>query len=146
MKINSVSAARVLISVIALLTLAGPLHSLAQTADQPGPSLKVLYFHGNNRCTTCNNMEKFTRELLDEDYSDELKNGKVTFEVFNFDEEKNAELVNRYEVESSTLLIVKVRSGKEKVIDLTEIGFSYAKLEPEKFKEEVARKINDNLR
>ena len=114
--------------------------------DKPvSDAVRVIYFHGNNRCITCNNMEKYTRELLEEDYSDELKKGKVKFEVYNFDDEKNAEIVAKYQVESSTLLIVKTREGKEKVRDLTEIGFTYAKYEEEKFKEAVAKKINETL-
>ena len=108
--------------------------------------IKVIYFHGNNRCTTCNNMEKYTRELLVEDYSSEMKKGKIVFEVYNFDDESNAEIVAKYKIESSTLLLVKTKNGKEKISDLTEIGFNYAKYEEEKFKESVAKKLNEALR
>lgn len=114
--------------------------------QQSANVVKVIYFHGNNRCTTCNNMEKYTRELLGEDYSAEMKKGKVVFEVYNFDDESNAEIVAKYKIESSTLLLVKTKNGKEKLSDLTEIGFNYAKYEEEKFKESVAKKLNEALR
>jgi hypothetical protein len=110
------------------------------------PDVKVLYFHGTNRCVTCNNMEKYTQELLNEEYSKELKSGRITFEVFDFDNDANAAIVKKYGVESSTLILVQVKQGKEKITDLTDIGFTYAKYQPEKFKEEVQKKLNDKLR
>jgi hypothetical protein len=136
---------KLLTSIALLALLLGPMVNYAQEKEAP-TAIKVIYFHGNVRCTTCNNMEKYTRELLEEDYASELKKGKLAFEVYNFDDESNAALVEKYKIESSTLLIVKSKNGKDKVTDLTEIGFTYAKYQEEKFKESVANKLNEVLR
>jgi hypothetical protein len=132
-------------TIVLLTLLFVPPANFAQDKEAPN-AIKIIYFHGNNRCTTCNNMEKYTRELLEEDYASELKKGKLVFEVYNFDVDSNAAVVDKYKIESSTLLIVKSKKGKEKVTDLTETGFTYAKYQEEKFKESVANKLNEVLR
>jgi len=132
---------------MSLILISGTLYTIgARNQGTLSPTVKVLYFHGNNRCMTCNNMEKYTRELLDEEYQKEMTSGKITFEVFNFDDPANQELVTQYGVESSTLLLVRISGGKERVYNITELGFSYAKNEPEKFKQEVQKKLDDKLR
>jgi len=134
----------ILLSTMFLMALAlVPIRT--QSQESLSPALKVLYFHGNNRCLTCNNMEKFTRELLKQEYQKELERGKIIFETFNFDDDANKEIVKKYKVESSSLLLVKTKNGKEKVSNITDIGFSYAKTDPERFKKEVRRKLNEKL-
>lgn len=131
--------------VILLLLTGTPISLLAQSQDPVTPKVKVIYFHGNNRCMTCLNMEKYTRELLEEEYSKELNSKQLVFEIVNFDDDALKEITEKYKVESSTLLLVKIKNGKEKVTDLTDIGFSYAKNEPEKFKLEIRKKLNEKL-
>lgn len=125
------------------------LFSFPLQAQESGPlpdGVRVYYFHGAYRCVTCTNMEKFTKEVIDSDFASEVKSGKLKFFVFNFEEDSNRVIAQKYGVESSTLLIIKIKSGKEKVTDLTELGFSYAKYDPEKFKEGVLEKLNANFR
>jgi hypothetical protein len=118
----------------------------AQETKEVTPMVRVLYFHGINRCMTCNGMEKYTGELLQTEYARELQNGQITFQVFNFEDEANAGIVKKYGIESSALLLVTEKNGKEKVSNITDIGFSYAKNDPEKFKKEVSIKLNEKLR
>lgn len=136
---------KLLLPVLFLAFFCDPMLLNAQKTPEPN-AVKVIYFHGNNRCTTCNNMEKYTRELLEEDYAQEMKKGKLVFEVYNFDEESSAGIVAKYKIESSTLLIISLKKGKEKVTDLTDIGFTYAKYQEEQFKEAVAKKLNEVMR
>ena len=129
-----------------LLLLKGVQTALvAQSQDPVTPKVKVIYFHGTNRCMTCLNMEKYTKELLEEEYSKELNSKQLVFEIVNFDDDAQKEITEKYNVESSTLLLVKIKNGKEKVTDLTDIGFTYAKNEPEKFKGEIRKKLNEKL-
>lgn len=137
---------KTLVTLIMLLVIPAISPIRAAGQEKSTAVLKVIYFHGNTRCTTCTNMEKYTRELLNEEFSKEMEDGKMVFEVYNYEEEANAAVVKKFSIESSTLLLVQVKPGKEKVTDLTDIGFTYAKYQPEKFKEEVRKKINDRLR
>lgn len=133
-----------MLMILSLLTVI-PTSLPAQNQDPVTPKVKVIYFHGNYRCMTCLNMEKYTKELLEEEYSKELNSKQLVFEIVNFDDDSQKEITEKYKVESSTLLLVKIKNGKEKVTDLTDIGFSYAKNEPEKFKAEIRKKLNEKL-
>lgn len=51
--------------------------SLAQTT--PDTYVEVLYFHGKQRCVTCKAIEACTREVIDEQFTAQVKEGKVRF-------------------------------------------------------------------
>lgn len=44
--------------------------------------VEVLYFHGKQRCVTCNTIEKLTKEVIDKDFAQQLKDGKVVFQGY----------------------------------------------------------------
>ena len=41
--------------------------------------VEVLYFHGKQRCTTCKAIEKYTKEVVNADLAELVKNGKLRF-------------------------------------------------------------------
>lgn len=41
--------------------------------------VEVLYFHGKQRCVTCKAIEKHTKEVVDTDLAELVKNGKLRF-------------------------------------------------------------------
>lgn len=43
-----------------------------QVADLPEKTT-VYYFHGNTRCVTCKTIEKFTKEAVDQGFSEQVK-------------------------------------------------------------------------
>ena len=45
-----------------------------------------LYFHGTNRCKTCNLMEGYIRDVLEKSFEKEMKSGLLTFESVNVEE------------------------------------------------------------
>ena len=67
-----------------LLTLSFLLYltaSLAQTT--PDTYVEVLYFHGKQRCVTCKAIESCTREVIDEQFNAQVKEGKVRFRAID---------------------------------------------------------------
>ena len=99
--------------------------------------IEAYYFHFTLRCEACLNIEAKAKESLDALYPDYLKSGLITFQALNLDEAPTRELAKKFGVAGQALLLVK---GDQK-IDLTNEGFLYATVKPEKFKEIINEKV-----
>ncbi len=99
--------------------------------------IEVLYFHGKQRCITCRAIETLTNEVLDSDFAEAQKSGKVIFKIIDISQKENEAIADKYEVTWSSLILDK--GGK--VVNLTDMGFSYAKNQPEVFKSKLKEEI-----
>ncbi|MGM0597655.1 MAG: nitrophenyl compound nitroreductase subunit ArsF family protein [Myxococcota bacterium] len=79
-----------------------------------GKKLLVLYFHGNKRCRTCRNMEKFTREAVNKDFSQKVAKGEIEIRTINLDKPGNDHYVSDYDLSSRFVVLSFVEKGKEK--------------------------------
>lgn len=107
--------------------------------------VEVLYFHGKQRCITCNAIENLTNEVLYKDFSEQLKDGKVVLNVIDISTKEGEEIADKYEVTWSSLFINVWSEGKERKNNMTDFGFSYAKGSPDVFKAGVKKKIEELL-
>ena len=89
--------------------------------------IEIFDFHTTNRCITCKAIEANTKYTLDTYFADELKNGKITFQVVNIDEDENYELAKKFKASGTSLFLNIIGSEKEKQIDLTAFAFTYGK-------------------
>lgn len=101
----------------------------------------VYYFHGKQRCATCLAIESLTKEVMNNDYAQQVKNGKVAFKVVDLSTPEGEKIGDKYEVAWSSLLI----DHNGKVIDLTDMAFSYAHGQPEVFKSKLKGELNKIL-
>jgi len=97
----------------------------------------AYYFHATRRCATCEAVEKVTKETLKKTYGN-----KVSFVSINREEDANKDMVEKFNVNAQTLLIVK---GDE-VEDLTTKAFLYAKSSPEKLQKEITTTIEKMMK
>jgi len=104
--------------------------------------IEVYYFHFTRRCMTCNNVEKVSKEAVEQQYAEKVKTGEITFKSVNLDEKDGEAIGAKYKVEGQTLLIV---SG-EKRVDLTDKGFMYANDKPDKLKAEIKKAVDEMLK
>jgi hypothetical protein len=100
--------------------------------------IEVYYFHFTRRCPTCLNVEKVSKEAVETQFSDQVKNGDITFKSVNLDEKEGEATGKKYKIEGQTLMVI---SGDKKV-DLTDKGFMYANESPDKLKAEIKKAIN----
>ena len=114
--------------------------------DTPKDGVEVLYFHGKQRCATCQAIEKETKSLIDAQFADAVKSGKVRFRVVDITKAENEALADKYEITWSSLVIVKYNNGKETSENLTQFAFANARSNPAQFKKELAAKINRMLK
>lgn len=108
--------------------------------------IEVIYFHGKKRCITCNAIESLTKEVVETDFAEELKNQKVVFKIIDISLPENEAVANKYEVTWSSLFINKWKNGEESVNNLTDFGFANAKNSKDKFKDGVKSKISELLK
>lgn len=114
--------------------------------DTPENGVEVLYFYGKQRCATCQAIEVETKDLIDSQFADAVKNGNVRFRVVDIAKAENEALADKYEITWSSLVLVKYNDGVENAENLTKLAFANARSNPAHFKEELAAKINQMLK
>ncbi len=138
----------VLLAIIGLTSCGNNQNTNAQTSTKTVQKeyVEVLYFHGKQRCVTCNAIEKLTKEVIEKDFAEQFKNGKVVFKVIDISTKEGEKIADKYEVTWSSLYINKWKDGKETKNNMTDFGFSYAKGSPDVFKAGVKKKIDELLK
>lgn len=90
----------------------GPGAASAEKSSSGG-SVAVYYFHGTFRCPTCNKMEQYAREVIENDFKDALTSGKLEFKSVNIEDKENGHYVTDYQLYTKALILSFVKDGKE---------------------------------
>lgn len=101
------------------------------TSEESPAKVQVLLFHAAQRCATCRAIEAATKEVLDADFAQQVKEGTVVLRDIDASLRENETLVNKYEVVSTSIFV----DDEGIVTNLTNDAFSYARTEPDRFKE-----------
>ena len=109
-----------------------------QNSENNSDKIEAYYFYFTARCITCRTIEARAKENLETLYPNQFKQGLITFQSVNIEEASNKPLADKLGVSGQTLLIVK----GDKKINLTNEGFMYAVVKPEKFKEIINEKVD----
>ena len=108
--------------------------------------VEVLYFHGKQRCATCKAIDKHTKEVVNADLAELVKNGKLRFKEIDISTPEGEKLAEKYCVSWSSLYVNKWKNGKEERNDMTRFGFQNARSNTTVFKKELKQKINRLLK
>jgi hypothetical protein len=103
--------------------------------------IETYYFHFTARCVTCKTVEAQAKQNVETLYPELVKQGKISFQSVNLDEESGKAIAEKLKVYGQTLMVLK---GDKQII-LTNEGFMYAVREPEKFKAIMKEKIDPLL-
>ncbi|MDD4608643.1 MAG: nitrophenyl compound nitroreductase subunit ArsF family protein [Bacteroidaceae bacterium] len=115
-------------------------------ANVSAPVVEVLYFYGKQRCITCRSIEKYSREVVETLFKEQLAAGTIAFRTIDSSKKENQELVNQYEVSFSSLFLTTHIGAKASKINLTKLGFAYAKNDPVIFKKKLQAAIEQELK
>ena len=118
--------------------------ALAQTKVKD--HVEVMYFHGKQRCVTCMAIEKNAREVVEKDFANEKKSGKVVFKVVDISTPEGAKIAKDYRVTWSSLFVNGWKNGKEKRNDMTQFAFKNARKNADEFKKGVNVKIKELMK
>lgn len=121
-----------------------PASAEASATTQPTKSEKVLvyYMHQTFRCVTCNQIEAMAHNVVKTDFASEVANGTIEWRAENF--QKNEELAKRYNVVSSSVVVARVKDGKE-IAHETLDGVWTLVDKPTDFREYVASAVRAQL-
>ncbi|MCQ2320368.1 MAG: thioredoxin family protein [Bacteroidales bacterium] len=122
-----------------LLTGCGNTTNQKEKNNSSNDTLHVYCFYGKQRCPTCIAIEKFTQELIEQQYATDIKTGRIKFQSVSIDE--NEALADKYEVAWSSLILDK--NGT--INNLTDMGFKYARNNPNEFKARLEAEIDKLL-
>lgn len=138
----------ILLAVVVLTACGNSQNASVKASVETSQSeyVEVLYFHGKQRCITCNAIEKLMKEVVEENFAEQLKSGKVIFKVVDISTQEGEKIADNYEVTWSSLFINKWDNGKESRNNMTDFGFSYAKNSPDTFKSGAKNKIDELLK
>ena len=106
--------------VVASLAALGLRLYLIRQMAPPGPAaveqlpnaLIVYCFHGKVLCPKCKKIESQTREVLDKSFSAPLKEGRLVWQVLNYEDPQNAHFKDDYQIVASCIVLVDARSGR----------------------------------
>lgn len=118
-----------------------PLKKEVKSSYSNSDKIEAYYFHFTARCVTCRTIEAKAKENLETLYPNQMKMGLITFQSINLEEVSSKPLAEKLGISGQTLLLVK---GDQK-INLTNEGFMYAMVKPEKFKEIINEKVDGLL-
>ena len=137
-----------LLAVVALCSCGNGQNANAQSSSKTAQKdvVEILYFHGKQRCITCNAIEKLTKEVVEKDFAQQVKDGKLVFKVIDISTKEGEKIADKYEVTWSSLFLNKWKDGRESRNNMTDFGFSYAKNSAEVFKAGVKKKIEELLK
>lgn len=115
-----------------------PSEKQTEASDNNSDKIEAYYFHFTARCATCRTIEERAKENLESLYPNQFKQGLITFQSVNLEEASTKPLAEKLGVSGQTLLVVK----GDKKVNLTNDGFMYAVVKPEKFKEIINEKVD----
>lgn len=113
-----------------------------QQQAHPDAKLSVYFFHLSARCDVCNAIEENTKEVLDKFYKSQIENGLITFESINIDRRENKEIVKKYQISYTSLLLVQADGT---YTDFTNTSMNYAFMNPDRFRELLKAELDKNI-
>ncbi len=136
-------------AVLVIFTI-GFIYQLSQAQQIPGrnifPTIEVVYFHAPNRCPSCVANETQTKKVLEKYFKAEMAARQISFVSLDLKDDKNKDLVGKYEIVFPTLLILKKQGSTEVKTDCTNTTFDYAFSEPEKYAKLLQAEILNQLK
>ena len=84
-----------------------PVDATPAGAEVAAPVVKVYYFHGTNRCRTCNRIEELTRSVVQEKFGAEMSAGNLAFESVDLDEANHDHFVEDFQLTMRTVVVAK---------------------------------------
>ena len=84
-----------------------------QAAPLPDSRVIVYQFHRRFRCEACYTLETALRETFETHFPEEIKAGRLVFEVVDLDADGNDHYAQDYDFFYNTVIVVDVEMGSE---------------------------------
>ncbi|MFG0288040.1 MAG: nitrophenyl compound nitroreductase subunit ArsF family protein [Rhodopirellula sp. JB044] len=78
----------------------------------PTNGIVATFYHGNVRCPTCQNIERYAHDAITRNFADEMASGEIQWKTTNYEAPANQPDAERYEIFSSTVVLIRMVDGK----------------------------------
>lgn len=82
---------------------------------KPAEKVQVFLFHSTSRCSSCITAGKYTAEMVEQNFPEELKSGKIEFREINVDLPENKEIANKFKASGTSLFINPIIDGQDNI-------------------------------
>ncbi len=112
-----------------------------QASIPPGDveQVELLYFHPRFRCVSCNNVEKYAKEVAETGFKQEVEDGKLKFKSLGIEDSENKDLIEELGVTGSSLYVVVTGGGEREDREIKSIWLHWN--DPEKSKEIITTEL-----
>ncbi len=74
----------------------------------------VYYFRTNVRCVKCKKFESYTQQVIDDQFSEQVKTGELEWKVVNVEDPGDEHFINDYKLVTKSIVLSRVKDGKER--------------------------------
>lgn len=103
---------KMLNKLLLLLTMLFAFSNMAFAADR----VNVYYFYGKPRCATCMQLEKYTKSAIES-----MSDKNIIYKGIDMDNPANKGIVTKYKLYTKSVILSKVKNGKEQWKNLDKI-------------------------
>ncbi len=79
----------------------------------PDDGIVVVNFHAATRCEACREIGTEAQSLVETDFADDLKSGRMNWRVINYEEPGNKHFIEDYGLTTSTIVVVRRKEGSD---------------------------------
>ena len=125
------------------LELPAPAQAAVEEPARIESRIVAYYFHGTQRCATCNAIEKQSQEAVQSFFGDQIAAGDVEWRVVNFDKPENEHFVTDFAMSHQSVVLVEEK-GRD-VVRWQNLADVWTKIheEPRVFEEYIVTNMAD---
>jgi len=86
---------------------------LLSHSNQLSKKVIVYYFHGTARCRSCLRIEALTNQAIQDNFSDDIKAGRLQWQKVNVDEPGSKHFVKDYGLYTKSVVVVNMQGDKQ---------------------------------
>jgi hypothetical protein len=88
-------------------------HAAGLGAVLPTEGVVVVNFHPATRCNACREIGTEAQAVVETYFGEDLKHGRMTFSVINYEEPANKHFIQDYGLTTSTVVVVRRQAGRD---------------------------------
>jgi hypothetical protein len=88
-------------------------HAVGVGESLPADGIVVVNFHAATRCNACREIGTEAQTVVETNFGDDLKSGRMNWRVINFEEPANKHLIQDYGLTTSTVVVVRRKAGRD---------------------------------
>lgn len=112
----------------------------AQNIKNSADKIEVYYFHRTQRCYSCSTLGQYIKETIEQEFSGEIKSGRIDFREINVDLPENKDVAIKFQASGSSLFINAIKNGQDNISQDTNVWRLLNN--KSQFKNYLANKIN----